>query len=55
MEKLLVHDKHESQFEAWKAIVPIDEDEEDEDDENEDDEGDDDEEEERFGYFSRKG
>ena len=51
MEKLLVHDKHESQFEAWKAIVPIDEDEEDED---EDDEGDDDEEE-RFGYFSRKG
>ena len=46
MEKLLVHDKHESQFEAWKAIVPIDED--------EDDEGDDDQEE-RFGYFSRKG
>ena len=49
MEKLLVHDKHESQFEAWKAIVPIDEDEEDEDDEGDDDE------EERFGYFSRKG
>ena len=48
MEKLLVHDKHESQFEAWKAIVPIDEDEEDEDDEDED-------EQERFGYFSRKG
>ena len=46
MEKLLVHDKHESQFEAWKAIVPIDED--------DDDEGDDDDEE-RFGYFSRKG
>ena len=53
MEKLLVHDQHESQFEAWKAIIPRDED--DEDEVEDEDDGDDDGEEERFGYLTRKG
>ena len=48
IEKFLVHDIHNSQFEAWNALVPRDETKKDDDIEK-------DEHEVCFGHFSRKG